>query len=196
MILLELFLGFLKVGAFAFGGAYAAIPLIRDVVRGYGWITDEVLEHMIAVSESTPGPIMVNLATYAGAERAGVLGAAAATFAVVLPAFLIIILLLTVFKNALKNRWVQAVMDALKSCVIGIILAVGAYMMLCNILPAFSGGASGAPAPLAGFDIRAALITAALAALMIGYKKISKKKLSPILLIVISACLGAAVYAL
>ena len=81
MTLLELFLGFLKVGCFSFGGAYAAIPLIREVVSSYGWIGDEALEHMIAVSESTPGPIMVNLATYVGADRAGLLGAALATFA-------------------------------------------------------------------------------------------------------------------
>ena len=86
-IYLDLFLGFLKVGLFAFGGAYGAIPLIRDVVLSYGWLSDEALSYMIAVSESTPGPIMVNLATYIGSAKAGVLGAAVATFAVVLPAF-------------------------------------------------------------------------------------------------------------
>ena len=64
MIYLELFWGFLKVGMFAFGGAYAAIPLIRDIVLSYGWLNDDKLSYMIAVSESTPGPIMVNLATY------------------------------------------------------------------------------------------------------------------------------------
>ena len=63
MIYLDLFLGFLKAGCFAFGGAYGAIPLIRDVVLSYGWLSDETLTYMIAVSESTPGPIMVNLAT-------------------------------------------------------------------------------------------------------------------------------------
>ena len=66
MIYLELFLGFLYVGCFAFGGAYGAIPLIRDVVLNYGWLTEEELTYMIAVSESTPGPIMINLATYVG----------------------------------------------------------------------------------------------------------------------------------
>ena len=63
MILLELFIGFLRVGCFAFGGAYGAIPLICDVVLSYGWLDEEMLTYMIAVSESTPGPIMVNLAT-------------------------------------------------------------------------------------------------------------------------------------
>ena len=81
MIHLDLFLGFLKVGCFAFGGAYGAIPLIRDIVMSYGWLSDDMLTYMIAVSESTPGPIMVNLATYIGSSQAGFLGAATATFA-------------------------------------------------------------------------------------------------------------------
>ena len=82
MIYLDLFLGFLKVGCFAFGGAYGAIPLIRDVALSYGWLSDETLTYMIAVSESTPGPIMVNLATYVGSSQAGMLGAIVATLAV------------------------------------------------------------------------------------------------------------------
>lgn len=68
MIYLELLLGFLKVGLFTFGGGYGAIPLIRDVVLSYGWLDEEMLTYMIAVSESTPGPIMVNLATYIGSS--------------------------------------------------------------------------------------------------------------------------------
>ena len=83
MIYIEIFLGFLKVGCFAFGGAYGAIPLIRDVVLTYGWIDEEMLTYMIAVSESTPGPIMVNLATYIGSNQAGFLSAVIATLAVV-----------------------------------------------------------------------------------------------------------------
>ena len=71
MIFLDLFLGFLRVGCFSFGGAYAAIPLIREVVLDYGWITEETLTDMIAVSESTPGPIMVNLATISVPARPG-----------------------------------------------------------------------------------------------------------------------------
>ena len=96
MIYLELFLGFLEVGCFSFGGAYGAIPLIRDVVLSYGWLSEEMLTYMIAVSESTPGPIMVNLATYVGSSQAGLLGSLAATIAVVLPAFVIILLITAV----------------------------------------------------------------------------------------------------
>ena len=82
MIYLELLWGFLKVGFFAFGGAYGAIPLIRDVILSYGWLSDDELTYMIAVSESTPGPIMVNLATYVGSSKAGLPGALLATLAV------------------------------------------------------------------------------------------------------------------
>ena len=117
MIILDLFLGFLKVGCFAFGGAYGAIPLIRDVVMSYGWLSDEMLTYMIAVSESTPGPIMVNLATYVGSSQAGFLGAVVATLAVVLPSFLIILLVTALLKTALKNKYVQAVLRGLKPCV-------------------------------------------------------------------------------
>ena len=104
MILLELFAGFFKVGCFAFGGAYGAIPLIRDVVLSNGWLDEEMLTGMIAVSESTPGPIMVNLATYVGSSQAGFFGAVTATLAVVLPSFLIILLVTALLKTALKNH--------------------------------------------------------------------------------------------
>ena len=132
MIYLELFLGFLYVGCFAFGGAYGAIPLIRDVVMSYGWLSDEMLTYMIAVSESTPGPIMVNLATYIGSSQAGFPGAVVATLAVVLPSFLVILLVTALLKTAMKNKYVQAVLRGLKPCVIGIVLATGVYMVLKN----------------------------------------------------------------
>ena len=88
MTYLELLIGFLKVGCFSFGGAYGAIPLIRDVVMSYGWMNEEELTYMIAVSESTPGPIMVNLATFVGNTQGGIIGAILATLAVVLPCVL------------------------------------------------------------------------------------------------------------
>ena len=99
MIYIDLLIGFLKVGLFAFGGAYGAIPLIRDVVLSYGWLSDDTLTYMIAVSESTPGPIMVNLATYVGSSQAGLPGALIATAAVVLPSFIIILLITVLLKS-------------------------------------------------------------------------------------------------
>ena len=94
MIYIALFIGFLKVGLFSFGGGYVSIALIREIVLSYGWLDDEMLSYMIAVSESTPGPIMVNLATYIGSSQGGILGAFIATAAVVLPAFLIILVIM------------------------------------------------------------------------------------------------------
>jgi len=185
MIYLELFLGFLKVGCFAFGGAYGAIPLIRDVVMSYGWLSDEMLSYMIAVSESTPGPIMVNLATYVGSSQAGLIGAIAATLAVVLPSFLIILLVTALLKAALKNKYVQAVLRGLKPCVIGIVLATGIYLVLGNCFGTISA---------IKVNIEAIIITVLLVASMLGYKHFAKKKLSPILLIVISAAAGMLVY--
>ena len=102
MIYIDLFIGFLKVGLFSFGGAYGAIPLIRDEVLSYGWLEEDMLTYMIAVSESTPGPIMVNLATYVGRSQAGLPGALIATSAVVHPSFVIILLVMTLLRKLLK----------------------------------------------------------------------------------------------
>lgn len=185
MIYLDLFLGFLKVGCFAFGGAYGAIPLIRDVVMSYGWLSDEMLTYMIAVNESTPGPIMVNLATYIGSKQAGFPGAAVATLAVVLPSFLIILLVTALLKTALKNEYVQAVLRGLKPCVTGIVLATGIYMILGNCFGTITARK---------VNIQAIIITVLLVASMFGCKHFAKKKLSPILLIVISAAAGMLVF--
>lgn len=185
MMYLDLFLGFLKVGCFAFGGAYGAIPLIRDVVLSYGWLSDEMLTYMIAVSESTPGPIMVNLATYIGSNQAGFPGAVIATLAVVLPSFLIILLVTALLKTVLKNKYVQAILRGLKPCVIGIVLATGAYMVLKNCFGSLGH---------LQFSWQALVITALLAAAMFGYRHFAKKKLSPIGLIALSAIFGMIFY--
>ncbi len=186
MILLELFLGFLKVGCFSFGGAYAAIPLIRDVVLTYGWLDDDMMTYMIAVSESTPGPIMINLATYVGSSQAGFSGSLVATLAVVLPSFIIIILITAILKAVLKNPCVQAVLGGLKPCMIGIILAIGTYMIIRNGIVIGDGAMA----------IRPLILTVALGAVYFGSRKIRKGGISPILLICISAAAGIAAYGL
>jgi len=185
MIYWNLFLGFLKVGCFAFGGAYGAIPLIRDVVMSYGWLSDEMLTYMIAVSESTPGPIMVNLATYIGSNQAGFPGAVIATSAVVLPSFLIILLVTALLTTALKNKYVQAILRGLKPCIIGIVLATGIYMVLKNCLGTFFA---------MEINLQSIILTGLLVLSMLGYKRYTKKKLSPIGLIVLSAILGIIIF--
>lgn len=186
MTMLNLFLGFLKVGCFSFGGAYAAIPLIRDIVLSYGWLDDEMLTYMIAVSESTPGPIMVNLASYVGTSQAGLPGAAVATIAVVLPSFLIILIITAVLSKVLSNKYVQSALRGIKPAMVGIILATGCWMIVKNMF----GNT------FAEINIRAVIISVILGVVYFGQKKIFKASISPIMLIAISAVLGIVGYAL
>lgn len=185
MIYWELFTAFFYTGCFTFGGAYAAIPLIRDVVMSHGWLSDAALTDMIAVSESTPGPIMVNLATYVGSSQGGLPGALLATAAVCLPAFVIVLAAVAVLERALKNRLVRGAFDGLTACITGIILATGIYLTLKGCVTV-----QGSFAP----DGRALLIAAAILAVRFLAPRLTKKKLSPIATILAAAILGAVVY--
>lgn len=189
MIFLQLFLAFLQVGCFSFGGAYGAIPLIRDVVLSNGWLNESALAYLIAVSESTPGPIMVNLATYIGSTQAGLFGALIATAGVVLPSFVIILILSALMKRFIQNKAVQAVLSGLKPCIIGIILSTGLFMTAGNLLPNLSCFS------LDGFDWRALVITILVIGLLFGFKKWKRRDFSPIFTILIAAGLGALFYA-
>lgn len=181
MIFLKLFWGFLKVGLFSFGGGYGAVALIRDVVLHYGWMDDEKISYMIAVSESTPGPIMVNFATYVGSTQAGVLGAITATVAVVIPSFFIVILILSLLKKASENRVTGAAIMGIKPCIMGIILATGVYMIFSNC--------AGDIADM-NIDFTNVSMTIVLSLIYFASGKVFKKRLSPISLIVISAAAG------
>lgn len=181
MIFLELILGFLEVGCFSFGGAYAAIPLIQDVVLRYGWLDEETLLYFIGVCESTPGPIMINLATYVGSSQAGIVGSLLATTMVALPAFVIILIVVKILDKFLKNAYIKAVMDGLKPGVIGVILATGISMIYTNVMTAWKP------------DVEALVITLTLAAVYAGYRILKKKKLPALVLIGISAVLGVIV---
>ena len=181
MIYVKLFLEFLWVGCFTFGGGYGSIPLIRDVVLRNNWLTEDTFSYMIAVSESTPGPVMVNLATYVGSSQGGLLGAVLATVAAVLPAFAIILLLMVVLQNAIKNPWVKAALGGMQPCAVGIILATGVQLTLNACFPQNS------------VDFRALVIGAILVGIIVFCKK-TKKKISPIKIIGISAVLGILFY--
>lgn len=185
MIYVKLFWDFFRVSCFTFGGAYGAIPLIRDMVLGNGWITDEMLTYMIAVSESTPGPIMVNMATYIGYHQAVFWGGLIATAGVVLPAYLVIMLILALMRNIIKNQYVQAVLRGLKPCVSGIVLATGTYMVIHNIFSITS---------VSVIDIQSLFISAILVSILLIYPKVTKKKLSPIALIICAAVLGMIIF--
>lgn len=190
MIYLKLFLTFLEIGAVSFGGGYGMISLIREKVLTNGWLTEEALLNMIAVSESTPGPIAVNMATFIGSSQGGILGSFLATLGVILPSFCIILLISALIRNFLKFRGVKAFLDGVRPSIVGLILATGITMLMSNLI-GFSK-ISDTPKP----DLRGLLIFALLTVFALVWKRIKKNKPSPILLILLSAGLGMLLYAL
>ena len=190
MIYLKLFLTFFEIGLFTFGGGYAMISLIHDKALSFGWLSEEELLNMIAVSESTPGPIAVNMATFVGSTQGGVLGSLAATLGVVLPSFIIILLVCAVIRNLLKYKGVQAFLSGVRPCVVALILATAVTMLLRTLL--------GITTVTGGFspDLRGIVIFTVLIAFALVFGKIKKKKPSPILMILISAGLGMLIYSI
>ena len=188
MIYLQLFLTFFEIGLFTFGGGYAMISLIREKALVFGWLTEEELLNMIAVSESTPGPIAVNMATFVGSTQGGILGSLMATLGVVLPSFIVILLISALIRNFLKYKGVQAFLGGVRPCVVALILATAVTMLLSTLLgvTTLSGGAD--------IDVRGIIILAILVAFALVFKKIKKKKPSPILMILVSAGLGMLIY--
>ena len=188
MIYLELFLTFFKIGLFTFGGGYAMIPLVRDEALALNWITEEGFVNFIAVAESTPGPIAINMATFIGSTNAGFLGALCATLGVILPSFIIILLIASVLKKFLQISGVQAFIKGIHPTITALILSTGITMLLSalfsikNIESKFS------------FDYKALIILAVIILAETLYKKIFKKKPSAIILIIISAILGMILY--
>ena len=103
MIYLKLIYNFLIIGLLSFGGGYSTIPLVKDIVDKFSSFDIEMLENFIAISESTPGPIAINLATFVGVEVAGILGGVLATFFEILPAFILILIVAVFFKKFIDN---------------------------------------------------------------------------------------------
>ena len=190
MIYLELFLTFLQVGAFSFGGGYGMIAMIRELVLVHGWLTEAELINFIAVAESTPGPIAVNMATFVGSAEGGILGELCATLGVVLPSFIIILIIAAAISGLMKFVGVKAFLGGIRPCVIGLILATAATM-LCTVV--FGSSTVGKDMSL---DVRALIIFVVLIAIALVSKHIFKKKISPIIMILISAGLGMIAYGL
>ena len=190
MIYLDLFLTFLKIGAVSFGGGYGMIPLMREEVLSHGWLAEETFLNFIAVSESTPGPIAVNMATFVGSSQGGILGALLATLGVILPAFIIILIVSSVLKNILKYAGVQATLGGIRPAVVGLILATSITMILSTIFNVTTIGDKMI------VDWKGIVIFAIIATLYFVLLKVKKKKLSPIIIILISAALGLLLYGL
>ena len=189
MIYLQLFLTFLKVGAFAFGGGYAMLSLIGDSVLAYGWMTEEELLNFAGVETVIPGPIAVNMATFIGYDQGGFLGALLATVGVVLPSFIIILIIAALIKNLMKYPAVNAFITGMRPSLGGLILATAATMGLTVLF-----GLESIASPIS-LDWRTVVILAVIIAVPILYKKLVKKEFSPILLIVISAVFGILLFA-
>ncbi len=190
MILLDLFLTFLRIGAVSFGGGYGMISLIRDETLAHGWLTEPELLNMIAVSESTPGPLAVNMATFIGSNQAGIPGALLATLGVVLPSFIIILIIAALIRNLLKYRGVQALLGGIRPCVVGLILATSVTLLLSTVFGIKDLSSS------PSVDFRGLIILVILIAAAFCSKKILHRKPSPILMIILSALLGMAVYSI
>ncbi|MBQ8431465.1 MAG: chromate transporter [Clostridia bacterium] len=190
MIYWTLFITFLQIGAVSFGGGYGMISIIREKVLLYGWLTEEELLNMIAVSESTPGPIAVNMATFVGSTQGGPWGALCATLGVVLPSFIVILLIAALIRNLLKYRGVIAFLNGVRPGIVGLILATALTMGL-QCLFQFQTVKD----PLLP-DVRGLIILGLLILISVLWKKLRKQKLSPILLILISAGLGLLLYAI
>lgn len=182
MILLELFLVCFKVGLFTIGGGAAIIPILQQEVVARGWIDMEEVLTYIAISESTPGPIAINMATFVGSSQAGILGSLCATLGMVMPSFIIILIIANFFSKFAENQYIKTVLVSIRPFVVGMILSAGAYLMLSAV------GVSSLKSM--AFDVRGIILTAILAAIMLAYKKIFKKPIPVIMFIVIAACVG------
>ena len=137
MTYLTLFLTFLKIGAFTFGGGYAMLPLIREEVAAHGWLTEQALIDFVGVSESTPGPFAINIATFVGSRVGGIFGAVCATGGVVLPSFVIILIVAKAFEKFRDSKLVRGCMAGLKPAVVGLI---GAALVSLALTVFFPGG--------------------------------------------------------
>ena len=184
MIYLSLFSTFLQIGALSFGGGYGMISLIHEVVISNNWLTEEQFLSFIAVAESTPGPLAVNMATFIGSSQAGFLGALVATLGVVLPSFVIILIIAALINNLLKYAGVKSVLNGIQPTIIGLIIATAITMFITQIFGFTPVGDSFA------FDWSSLVIFVIIAAIAIVWRLWKKKSFSPILLIIISGVLG------
>jgi len=134
MIYLQLLYEFFKTGLFAFGGGLATLPFLEDIGVRTGWFTPGDLLNMIAISEATPGPIGINMATYVGFHTAGIFGAVIATLALILPAIGIVLTIARFLSSFKENRIVEATFYGLRAASMGLIAAAGFSVLRSTLL--------------------------------------------------------------
>lgn len=182
MIFLELFYVFFCIGAFTFGGGYAMLPLMQQQVLARNWATEEELINFIAVSESTPGPFAINMATYIGSVQGDVFGSVCATLGVVLPSFIVILIVAKCYDKFRQSRIVKGCMSGLKPAVVGLIANAFLNVVVTIFVPA-TGFA---------WTIFTQVSTYVYLGIFAVMLFLSFKKLHPILIICMSAAIGIA----
>ena len=190
MIYLQLFFEFFKTGLFAIGGGLATIPFLTDMGARTGWFTSGELANMIAISESTPGPMGVNMATYVGFHTGGVLGGVVATLGLVCPSIIVILIIAGFLKKFRESRGVDAVFYGIRPASTALIAA--ALVEVCSIALMFHQGgheiALGQAVPTTELFYWPAILLAAAVFVCLQVKPL--KKLHPIVFIAASAVVG------
>lgn len=174
MIYLTMFLTFFKIGLFSFGGGYAILPMIsQEVVEKYGWVTEKEFIDIVAISQSTPGPIAINAATYIGYKSTplGVLGSALATLGVSLPSVIIMLIICRFFFKFKDNKYMDHALMGLRPVVVGLVAAAAVMVVEGSFV-----------------DYKSILISAAV------FVATFKFKLDPILLTILSGIAGFILY--
>lgn len=190
MIYLNLFLSFLMIGTVSFGGGYGMISLIREIVLKNAWLSEDEFINFIAVSESTPGPLAINIATFVGSSQGGFWGALCSTLGVILPSFIIILIIAAIIKNLLKYGSVNAFLSGVRPCIAAMILATAVIMALDLLFSFKSVGDKFSP------DIKNLLLLAFLILFSAIYRRVRKKSASPIFMIILSAGCGIILFSL
>lgn len=179
MVFLQLFIEFFQIGLFAVGGGPATIPFLMDLADKYDWYTRADVANMLAVSESTPGPIGVNMATYAGYNAAGFLGGIVATCSLVLPSLIVIVVVARMLQSFSENKYVKSAFWTIRPAVTGLIATAVVGLIQTAIFTASDGG----------FQFPAVPVIMCLA--FFGCMQIKKlQKLHPIVWLAAGAALG------
>ena len=186
MIYLQLFYEFFKTGLFAVGGGLATLPFLYNLSDKTGWFTYEQLADMVAISESTPGPIGVNMATYVGYTTAGIPGALAATIGTIIPGIALVLIITAILDKFRNNVYVEGAFYGLRPASVGLITAAGILVVEISLMNTALYQQTGSIADL--FQWKAIVLAAILLVLTRWVKK--TKGLHPVYFIVFSAVVG------
>lgn len=191
MIFIDLFITFFLIGLFTFGGGYAMIPMITSEVTSKGWLATETLTDFIAISEATPGPFAINIATFIGSKVGGLFGSVCATIGVILPSVIIIILVAWILGKFINSRFVKGALKGVQPVVLALILSTAISFFIKNIF--FSNTSVNVNNFF--FDTKSFALFFILIGYMNIYKKVQKKNLNPIIMLLIAAGLGIIIFA-